>query len=95
MLTIPVYHRLISKNWIYYHIASLILNGVAVAMMYAVPESPKYLIGKQKFAEAKSSLIQIARMNGVGVDSVSKIDLQAYDISKPTPLLGGALKDLL
>ena len=81
MLTFPVYHRFISKNWIYYHVTSLILNGIAIVMMYGIPESPKYLIGKQRFAEAKSSLIQMARINGVGVESVSKLNLEGYDIS--------------
>jgi MFS family permease len=47
MLLLPLYHKFITKNWIYFHILSLGLNALAIALMFMVPESPKWLIGKR------------------------------------------------
>jgi hypothetical protein len=64
MLLVPLYHRFLSKNWLYFHLVSLALNALAVVFMFMIPESPKYLIGKGRYDRAKASLKVMARING-------------------------------
>jgi hypothetical protein len=40
-------------------------------MLFLIPESPKYLIGKGRYLEAKQSLNQIAKINKVNTEIVS------------------------
>ena len=47
MVMLPLYFKLISKNWIYFHVVSFGLNVTSAIMIFMVPESPKYLIGKK------------------------------------------------
>jgi len=93
MLLYPMYHRFLTKNWIYFHLLSFALNGIAIIGMFAVPESPKYLIGKQRFKEAKESLALMAKINGHSVAGAQALKLESYSISKPT--LSGSIRDLL
>lgn len=65
MLWIPMYYKWISKNWFWFHIVSFGLNVVATLCLFFIEESPKFLIEKGKFAEARNSLIHIAKFNGL------------------------------
>jgi MFS family permease len=47
MILLPLYFRFVSKNWLWFQLASLILNVLSVTgMLLFIPESPRYLWAK-------------------------------------------------
>jgi Cu/Ag efflux pump CusA len=60
---IAVYFLCISKYWLPFQIFGVCITGACVISIFFVPESPKYLISKKRYDEARQSLVFIARMN--------------------------------
>ena len=57
--------QFLTKYSIYYEIFALIVTVIfALACLFFMPETPKYLINWKKFDEARKSLSYIARING-------------------------------
>ena len=57
MILLPVYFKYISKNWIYFPLVSLLLNVLGtLGLFLIIPESPKYLLGKGRIADARTAL---------------------------------------
>lgn len=57
IILLPLYFKFISKNWIYFQLASLLLNIVGtLGLFFIIPESPKYLLSKGRIADARTAL---------------------------------------
>ena len=99
ILILPLYHRFLSKNWLYFQMFSLGLNAFSAISLFIIPESPKYLIGRAKFEEARESLCKIARFNGVGVAEEIRHLRFETEGTKENPndkiMVEGSLKDLV
>ena len=68
MIWATIYFMYISHYTIYWEYYAVFQNVAAVCLiMMHVPESPKWLYEKGRFSEAKSSLMYLARKNGVDV----------------------------
>ena len=52
MIFLPLYFKLISKNWLYFQLFYLILSIIATFCLFLIPESPKYLVSKGMMKEA-------------------------------------------
>jgi MFS family permease len=60
-----IYFVWIGSNAKYMLGLGVILNFVTAILSFFIPESPKYLFGKERFDEARKSLKTIASRNGV------------------------------
>jgi MFS family permease len=60
MIFLPLYFRLISKNWLYFQLFYLILSIFSTLALFWMPESPKYLLGKGDIEKARASFEKIA-----------------------------------
>ncbi|TNV79478.1 hypothetical protein FGO68_gene17792 [Halteria grandinella] len=67
MVLLPLYFKFVSKYWLYFHVVSFSLNVISALLIFMVPESPKYLIGKHQPLQALESLNKIARFNGLPI----------------------------
>lgn len=47
MVLLPLYFKFVSKYWLHFHVVSFTLNVTSALLIFLVPESPKYLIGKK------------------------------------------------
>lgn len=61
-----LYFMLISRRWRYLMIADLVLSIFGVVSLIFMPESPRFLITKKKYDEARKAFNLIAKMNGIG-----------------------------
>lgn len=59
-----IYFLYISRNWKYIEIFALGLTVVCFLGVLLLPESPKFLVSKSKWGEARRALSQIAKING-------------------------------
>ena len=65
MAIAALWFMLISKNWkVLFSIATLLIY-VTFGIVLTMPESPKYLISKGRFTEARHIMTYIARINKV------------------------------
>ena len=59
------YYQVISRQTKYIQLANLAVMIMFLCLtIIAVPESPKWLVSKGRFTEAKESLERVARFNG-------------------------------
>jgi len=58
-----LYFWTISKNWIWLEVFACTLGVVSMIGCYMMPESPKFLIGKKKYEEARNAINWIAKFN--------------------------------
>ena len=65
ILFLPLYYKLISKNWLYFQLFYFALSVISLFCLYLIPESPKYLLSKGLYDKAQRSFETIARFNGV------------------------------
>jgi MFS family permease len=60
-----IYFKWISNNSTYFLGLGVILNFVTAFICFVIPESPRYLYGRDKFDQCRESLAIIARRNGI------------------------------
>jgi hypothetical protein len=60
-----IYFKWISNNSTYFLALGVILNFATCFICIVIPESPRYLYGKDKFDECREALAIIAKRNGV------------------------------
>ena len=60
-----IYFYFISKEWLGFEIFGWTLNLIVVLFLYFIPESPKYLLSKKRYDEARNALIPIAQLNNL------------------------------
>ena len=65
ILFLPLYYKLISKNWLYFQLFYFGLSVISFFCLFLIPESPKYLLSKGLNEKAQRSFETIARFNGV------------------------------
>lgn len=58
----------VSKDWRFLMIPTIALSIFGTVMMFFQPESPRFLVSKGKFDEARKVFSIIARKNGKGTD---------------------------
>lgn len=67
------YFLLISKNWVYFQVFTLLLSIASTAILFLIPESPKYLMNKRRYEDARNSFVKIAIINQVCSEAIQKI----------------------
>jgi MFS family permease len=65
MIFLPLYFKLISKNWLYFQLFYFTLSVISSLSLFLIPESPKYLLSKGLNDKAQKSFETIAKFNGV------------------------------
>ena len=66
LILTAIYFQFISRSVIYLEFANLLLTVVLlVTVLGLFPESPRFSFSKERFDEARGSLDQVARFNGV------------------------------
>ncbi len=63
VIIIGFYWRYISKNWLGLLIFAASLNGLSIAGMFLIPESPEYLYSFYRFNELREVIARIAKWN--------------------------------
>lgn len=64
LIVVPLVLKYITKDWFPIHFVYFILSTISGIIALFLPESPKFLISKGRFTEAKVSFNIIARYNG-------------------------------
>lgn len=62
-IIIALYFLVVSKYWVPFQIFFCVTNALCCISIAFVPESPKYLISKKLYDEARQSLLFIAKFN--------------------------------
>ena len=62
-ITACFYFVYISKYWLWFQMVGCAINLIVVICLFYVPESPKYLISKNRFDDARKALAAIAKIN--------------------------------
>ena len=57
------YFYYVSNNWMWLQVFAWITNLLCLFALYILPESPKYLISRGRFDDARKVLKVIARVN--------------------------------
>ena len=88
-MLLAVYFWKISKHWIYFYYAWLVIWGVNWILWFLIPESPRWLVSKQRFGEAKLILNEIAEINFKEIIPASKdiVDDKVYIKSNSTKIV--------
>ena len=60
-----LYFMLIDNNWRTFYSIVAVTTLMAVIAAYQLPESPKYLVGKGKYDQARKVITKIARVNKI------------------------------
>ena len=99
------YFYFISKGWVWFQVFGWSLNLLVVIALPFVPESPKFLISKKRFDEARIALRKIAGVNNY--EGSSKVELdekvgsivfegeQSVEGTGDEKVLNGSLSDLI
>ena len=99
-----IYFYFISKYWLWFEIFGWSLNLLVVLCLYWIPDSPKSLVSRKRFDEARKALKYIANVNHRGnEDMQTQIDSFIFEGEIVDPLkpvseekvLTGSLKDLI
>ena len=56
-----LYFMFITKYWYGFQIFGLVLNALVVVLVPLLPESPKYLLSKRKYDQARLAILKIAK----------------------------------
>ena len=83
-LILAIYFWHLTKDWIYFYYFSLSIWVIAWILWLFIPESPRWLVSKQRSDEAKTILNKIAKINSKDQISPEKIiiDDKIYIMSK-------------
>jgi len=66
---LTTYYWFINKNWLATAYTGLILCFISFSFTWAfIPESPKWLYAKERYADLRAVLIYMAKLNGVKLD---------------------------
>ncbi len=60
------YFAFIDKNWLYLQVPTLGFAALGIILVYFQPESPRFLVSKGRYDEAREVYSRIARINGKG-----------------------------
>ena len=74
-----VYFSKISKNWIWLEIIACILGVISMVGCYFLPESPKFLISRKRYNEARAAINWIAKFNCQREQFNSQFDREVID----------------
>ena len=74
-----VYFTRISKDWLWLEIWAGCLTVACLLATFAMPESPKYLISKRRYNDARVAVSYIARFNGVTGPFTGKFDKEVFE----------------
>lgn len=81
-LFVVLYFMFVSKYWQPFQIFGCVSLVVITGSILLLPESPKYLISKKKYDEARNSLRTIARINRCNDPVTFKFDREVIDSGK-------------
>jgi hypothetical protein len=65
MIYWSIYFVWITRYSVYFLAFGVLMNFITAILCFFIPESPKYLFGKEKFDECRKSLATVASRNGV------------------------------
>ena len=80
------YFVYISKNWVYLQIPNIILSFCGVLWVMIQPETPRWLLAKKRYNDARAVFAMMARWNGKSEEAqVSEwvFEQEAEDANKP------------
>ena len=84
LLVVPLYFYLGGKHWKSIFSLTLILPVISLVMTCFIPESPRYLYSKKRYAQLDASMNYIAKVNGVELNINSEEDTEKYTTSQTT-----------
>ena len=64
-LFITFYFRFISNRWTYLQVPNVLLSIAGIIFLFNMPESPRFLISKHRFKEARVVFAWIGGKNGL------------------------------
>ena len=64
-ILISLYFKYISRYWLWFQLAGIGLNIIAIIGMFFIPESPEYLYSFYRFNECREVIEYIAKFNGL------------------------------
>jgi MFS family permease len=67
LILFALYFKYISKQWVYFQLYALGISAISALVLFAIPESPKYLMEKDRYDDARKSLVSIATFNNVSM----------------------------
>lgn len=63
------YFVYISKNWVYLQIPNIILSFCGVLWVMTQPETPRWLLAKKRYNDARAVFAMMAKWNGKGEEA--------------------------
>lgn len=72
-----IYFRFITKEWIYLQLVGVTLSITAAALIWILPESPRYLVSVHQYEKARDAFNYIARYNKTGTTITEKFEQEA------------------
>jgi MFS family permease len=74
LIPTSIYFLYIHNQWKYFYIAPIVIAWVTCPFIFYIPESPKFLYEKGKYAELRKVIKRIARVNRVKMNEKYVID---------------------
>ena len=74
LMIASLWFLVISKNWVTLMTAATLLQLLNTIWVYYTPESPKFLVSKGRYDEARAVMTKIARYN-----KIEKLDLTSEE----------------
>ena len=74
-----LYFMFITKYWYGFQIFGLVLNTLVVVLVPLLPESPKYLLSKRKYDQARLAILKIARFQRLSNNQLQMVSKLKFE----------------
>jgi MFS family permease len=74
-----IYFTRISKNWLWLEIWAGGLTVLCLVATFFMPESPKYLMSKKRYNDARKALTYISKFNGKSTAFTNLFDKEVFE----------------
>lgn len=81
-----VYFVYISDNWKYLQIPNVVLSFCGALWIWYWPETPRYLVAKKRFDEARACFKTIAKVNGANYMQIDEWIFEREAMDKELPI---------
>ena len=81
-----IYFMFMSKDWLWIEVFAAGVTLLVILCAFILPESPKFLLSKSRWSDARAALSYIGRFNMKSAFT-GKFDRERMNPSKPIPQL--------